>query len=197
MFKNLYSTIIAVGLFLPQLASAETWNVDSSHSQVSFEVDHMMISTVKGDFGSFSGELNTDSKGKLTSMSGEVSIISVDTDNKKRDTHLQGDDFFNAELFPNITFKSSKMKGSHEKGYTVDGELTIRDVTKSVTLKLSPIKGPVVDGWGNTKIGTTATTTIDRQEFGVSWNSTLDAGGLVVSDDVRITLNLELAKSAK
>lgn len=197
MFKNLYSTIIAVGLFLPQLASAETWNVDSSHSEVSFEVDHMMISTVKGTFGSFSGEFNTNSKGTLTSMSGDVSIISVETHDDKRDAHLQSADFFDAASFPKITFKSSKVKGSHEKGYTVDGDLTIRGVTKSVTLKLSPIKGPVVDGWGRTKIGTTATTTIDRQEFGVSWNSTLDAGGLVVSDDVRITLNLELAKSAE
>lgn len=196
MFKNLYSTIITVGLFLPQLASAETWNVDSSHSQVGFEVDHMMISTVKGNFGSFSGEFNTNSKGKLASMSGEVSIISVETNDDKRDAHLQSPDFFNADSFPKITFKSSKVKGSHEKGYTVDGELTIRDVTKSVTLKLSPVKGPVVDGWGNTKIGTIATTTIDRQDFGVSWSSTLDSGGLVVSDDVRITLDLQLVKSA-
>jgi len=179
-------------------AHAETWNVDPSHSEVGFEVTHMMISTVEGSFGEFSGAIDVN-KGKLTALNGEVNISSVDTNDAKRDAHLQADDFFDAASFPKMTFSSKKIKGSHEKGYSVEGDLTIRDVTKTITLDLTPFKGPITDGWGNTRVASVATTTINRQDFGVSWSAALDSGGLVVSDEVQIEIKLEFiqAKAAE
>lgn len=183
------------GFFLSTLASspaiAATWNVDPSHSEVGFEVTHMMISTVEGSFGDFSGSIDVTKKGKLTAFNGEVSIATVDTNDAKRDAHLQADDFFSADLFPKMSFTSKKIKGSHDAGYTVEGELTIRDVTKTVTLDLAPFKGPITDGWGNTRVASVATTEINRQEFGVIWSSSLDSGGLVVSDEVQIEIKLQ------
>ena len=192
-----FSLILSLGSlsFATNTAHADTWNVDSSHSEVGFEVDHMMISTVKGNFGEFSGSVTTGKKGKFESLQGEVSIASVDTNSEKRDSHLQAADFFDASSFPKMTFVSKKVKGDHSKGYTVTGDLTIRDVTKSVTLEMTPVKGPVKDGWGNTRVASVATTTINRQDFGVSWSSTLDSGGMVVGDDVRITIALEFVQA--
>ena len=199
MKQFLYTTALLLSTLSTNIANAETWNVDSSHSEVGFEVTHMMISTVEGSFGEFSGNIEVNKKGKLTALNGDVGIISVDTNDAKRDGHLQSDDFFNAVSFPKMTFVSKKVKGSHEKGYSVEGDLTIRDITKTVTLELTPFKGPVVDGWGNTRVGSVATAEINRQDFGVSWSSTLDSGGLVVSDEVQLDIKLEFvqAKSAK
>jgi polyisoprenoid-binding protein YceI len=185
---------LTLGLTFGLPAAADTWQVDPTHSQVGFEVDHMMISTVRGDFGTFSGTAETDQKGKLTALSGSVTVGSVDTDDQKRDSHLQSADFFDAATFPEMTFTSKKVTPQANGGYVVVGDLTIRGVTKSVSLELGPLKGPVKDGWGNTKVGTVAKTTINRQDFGVTWNKSLDAGGVVVGDDVRITLDLQLAQ---
>ena len=193
MYKHILSLALLLGA--TQTATAETWNIDSSHSDVGFEVTHMMISTVQGNFGEFSGNIEVDKKGKLTSLSGDVSISSVNTNDAKRDAHLQQDDFFAAASFPKMTFTSTKIKGSHEKGYTVTGDLTIRDVTKSVTLDLTPFKGPITDGWGNTRVATVATTEINRQEFGVTWSASLDSGGLVVSDEVAIEIKMEFVQA--
>ena len=199
MKQFLYASALLLSTLSPNLATAETWNVDSSHSEVGFEVTHMLISTVEGSFGEFSGTIEVNKKGKLTALNGEVGIAGVDTNDAKRDGHLQSDDFFNAVSFPKMTFVSKKVKGSHDKGYSVEGDLTIRDVTKTVTLELSPFKGPVVDGWGNTRVGSVATAEINRQDFGVSWSASLDAGGLVVSDEVQLDIKLEFiqAKSAE
>ena len=199
MKQFLYTSALLLSTLSTNIANAETWNVDSSHSEVGFEVTHMMISTVEGSFGEFSGNIEVNKKGKLTALNGDVGVISVDTNDAKRDGHLQSDDFFNAVSFPKMTFVSKKVKGSHEKGYSVEGDLTIRDITKTVTLELTPFKGPVVDGWGNTRVGSVATAEINRQDFGVSWSSTLDSGGLVVSDEVQLDIKLEFvqAKSAK
>jgi polyisoprenoid-binding protein YceI len=195
MKQFLFSTMLVLGAISSNHANAETWNIDSSHSEVGFEVTHMMISTVEGNFGEFSGNIDVNSKGKMTALSGEVSIASVDTNDEKRDAHLQQDDFFAAATFPKMTFTSTKVKGSHEKGYTVTGDLTIRDVTKSVDLTLAPFKGPITDGWGNTRVATVATTEINRQDFGVTWSASLDSGGLVVSDEVAIQIKMEFIQS--
>jgi len=199
MKQFLYTSTLLLSTLSTNIANAETWNVDSSHSEVGFEVTHMMISTVEGSFGEFSGNIEVNKKGKVTALNGEVGITSVDTNDAKRDGHLQSDDFFNAATFPKMTFVSKKVKGSHDKGYSVEGDLTIRDITKTVTLELSPFKGPVVDGWGNTRVGSVATAEINRQDFGVSWSASLDAGGLVVSDEVQLDIKLEFiqAKSAE
>ena len=199
MKQFLYTSTLLLSTLSTNIANAETWNVDSSHSEVGFEVTHMMISTVEGSFGEFSGTIEVNKKGKVTALNGEVGITSVDTNDAKRDGHLQSDDFFNAVSFPKMTFVSKKVKGSHDKGYSVEGDLTIRDITKTVTLELTPFKGPVVDGWGNTRVGSVATAEINRQDFGVSWSASLDAGGLVVSDEVQLDIKLEFiqAKSAE
>lgn len=190
----LRTALVTLGLTLALPAAADTWTIDPAHSQVGFEVDHMMISTVRGDFGAFSGTAETDAKGALTALSGEVAIGSVDTDDAKRDGHLQSPDFFDAATHPKMTFTSTKVTAQATGGYIIVGDLTIRGITQTVPLTLSPVKGPVTDGWGNTKVGTTATATINRQDFGVTWNKSLDAGGMVVGDDVRITLDLQLTQ---
>ena len=193
MTKYLLSLMLLLGS--TQTAQAETWTIDSSHSDVGFEVTHMMISTVQGNFGEFSGQIELGGKGKVKSLNGEVNVASVDTNDAKRDGHLQQDDFFAAAQFPKMSFQSTKVKGSHEKGYSVEGKLTIRDITKTVTLTLEPFKGPITDGWGNTRVATVATTEINRQDFGVTWSAALDSGGLVVSDEVDIEIKLEFIQA--
>ena len=193
MTKYLLSLMLLLGS--TQTAQAETWTIDSSHSEVGFEVTHMMISTVQGNFGEFSGQIELDGKSNVKSLTGEVNVASVDTNDAKRDGHLQQDDFFAAAQFPKMAFQSTKVKGSHEKGYSVEGELTIRDITKTVTLTLAPFKGPITDGWGNTRVATVATTEINRQDFGVTWSAALDSGGLVVSDEVDIEIKLEFIQA--
>ena len=181
-------------LLTPGTALADTWEIDKSHSEVSFSVTHMMVSTVTGSFGTFTGSLETSADGKPTAITGEVAIVSIDTRNEKRDGHLQKDDFFSAEKFPKATFASTAIVADGE-GYSVTGNLTIRDITKEVVLKLDAIRGPVNDPWGNTRIGTVGTTTINRQDFGVSWSKLMDNGGVVVSDEVELALRIELKKA--
>lgn len=183
----MYRSILAAFLLWNTTSTqtmAETYNVDPSHSQLGFEVAHMMSSTIQGRFGDFSGSMSTN-KGALTSLSGQVQISSVNTEKGKRDAHLKRDGFFLMYTFPSMRFSIEKVKGS----YSETGDLTIRDVTKKVTL--SPFKGLVVDGCWSTRGTSTATTTIHRQDFGVNWSQNLDSGGLVVSDDVRIENKLE------
>ena len=195
MRSLLLSAALLAGLSVSTSASADRWTVDPAHSEVGFEVTHMLISTVKGSFSGFEGTAETDAKGALTSLQGAVKVPSVDTANEKRDGHLVSPDFFDAATYPEMRFASTQVKADG-KGYRVTGDLTIRGVTKPVTFQVSGLKGPVTDPWGNVKAGTTATATINRQDFGVSWSQTLYAGGAVVSDEVEIELALQLVKSA-
>ncbi len=176
-------------LLLPSTAWADSWTIDTSHSDVSFGVTHMLVSTVTGTFEQFSGTAETDADGKLTAVTGKVQIVSVNTRNDKRDKHLQADDFFSSASFPTATFTSTAVTPDGE-GYKVAGKLTIRDVTKDVVFDVEPLRGPVRD-----RMGTTATTTIDRQDYGVRWSKTLDTGGLSVSNEVKLTLRIELKKA--
>jgi len=173
-------------------ASAADYTVDTGHSQVGFTVSHLVVSTVRGQFSTFEGSVSTNGKGLLTGFSGTVDVGSVDTRDAKRDGHLKSADFFDAATHPKMSFASRSVEGDNTRGYTVKGDLTIRGVTRPVTFAVEPVKGPVTDPWGNVKAGTVATTTINRQDFGVSWSQTLDAGGAVVGDDVTIQLELEL-----
>lgn len=193
MTRLISSALLLAAFALPTTAAADTWKVDGAHTQVGFSVSHMMVSTVRGTFGTFDGTVETDAKGKLTGLQGTVDITSVDTADAKRDEHLRSPDFFDAAQFPKMTFTSKAVKAVGD-AYEVKGDLTIRGVTKPVTLKVEAIRGPITDPWGNVKAGTSATTTINRQDFGVSWNSTLDAGGVVVGDEVKITIDLEVVK---
>ncbi|NCA77195.1 MAG: polyisoprenoid-binding protein [Alphaproteobacteria bacterium] len=191
-----YLTAVLVSFLIAGTAFAQTtWNLDKSHSNVKFTVTHLVISEVDGLFKSFNGTM-TASKPDFTDakIDFSVDIASISTDNEQRDGHLKSDDFFNAEKFPVMTFKSVLMRKVSGNKYELLGNLTIRDVTKPVKFTVV-YGGTVKDPWGNTKAGFKATTTINRLEYGLKWNSLTEAGGAVVGPDVNITLNVEFAQA--
>lgn len=175
-------------------AQAQGWAFDKSHSSILFAVDHMVVSEAQGKFKDFTAEVTgsaddfSDVKVKAT-----IQVASIDTDEPKRDGHLKGADFFDAEKYPTITFESTSFKKVSGNVYEIPGRLTMRGVTKDVVLK-AKMKGPVKSPWGGTIVGFTATGAINRQEFGVSWSKTAPAGELVVGDEVRLTINAEFVK---
>lgn len=177
--------------------SQTTWNLDNSHSGVKFTVSHLVISEVEGQFRTFTGTM-TASKPDFTDASIDftVDVASVNTDNETRDNHLKSDDFFNAEKFPKMTFKSTSMKKLSANKYELSGMLTIRDVTKPVKFAVN-YGGTVKDPWGNTKAGFKATATIDRLVYGLKWKTLTEAGGAVVGSDVTIVINAEFAQAKK
>jgi polyisoprenoid-binding protein YceI len=184
---------LLLGVSLP--AFAATYEVDPVHSQVGFSVTHMTVSTVRGVFGKVTGTVEYDAANvAATKVNGTVTIDSVDTNNADRDKHLVSPDFFDAAKFPSMTFTSKAVKNVTKTTFDLVGDLTIRGVTKEVTFKVNRLAPDMKDPWGNVKSGTIATTTINRQDFGVAWNTKLDQGGYVVGDDVAISLELELLK---
>lgn len=168
---------------------AETYTIDPVHSSMGFAVTHMMVSSVQGKFKEFNGAIQLDEK-NIENSSVEVTIktASISTDNEKRDGHLRSPDFFDVEKHPEITFRSSKVE-KKDDGYVATGQLTIRGVTKEVQLPFK-LRGPVKIGDGK-RIGVKAGLNLNRQDYGVSWSKSLDGGGLVVSDEVEIDLNVE------
>ncbi|MBN1482752.1 polyisoprenoid-binding protein [candidate division KSB1 bacterium] len=182
-----FAVIIAFSFSLP----ASTWEIDKSHTEVGFSVKHMVVATVTGKFTQFDGEITFDPEYLEDSkIKGTVQVASINTENERRDKHLRSADFFDAENYPNITFESTGIT-KKEDGYVAVGNLTIRDVTKKVEIPFK-VLGPVNDPWGNTRIGVEGSTTINRQDFNVKWNNTMDNGGLVVSDEVELNLRAEL-----
>lgn len=193
MKKLILSSIFALSAFV---VSAQTkWNVDKMHSNVKFSVAHLVISEVDGSFKSFNGSL-TSAKPDFSDAAIEftVDVNSVNTDNEMRDGHLKGDDFFNAEKYPQMSFKSTSFKKVKGNVYVLTGNLTIRDVTKKAVFNVT-YGGTAKDGYGNTKAGFKASTTIDRLAYNLKWNSLTEAGGSVVGKDVTINLNLEFAQA--
>jgi polyisoprenoid-binding protein YceI len=183
-----------VAMAFSGIASADTWKSDLAHSQVQFTVIHMLVSEVTGRFNEFDATLTQVSPDFAGStLEATIKTASVNTENEMRDKHLRSDDFFNAEKFPLITFRSTSFEKTGEKTYTITGNLTIRDVTKRVVLD-AKYTGQVTDSYGIVRTGFKATTTIKRSDFGVKWNKAIEAGGVVVSDDVGITLLMELMK---
>jgi polyisoprenoid-binding protein YceI len=195
MQRSLRLTVIAALLAAPTLAAASTWQVDSAHTSAQFAVKHLMVSTVRGQMGKVTGVVTLD-ESDLAKSSVEATIETqgIDTREPKRDDHLRGPDFFDVAKYPTITFKSTKVEKGGDGTYKVTGNLTIRDVTKPVVLEVSGSPKPMNDPFGNVKLGGAATTRINRQNFGVSWSKSLDGGGLVVGDDVDITIDVELVK---
>ncbi|MCB0281921.1 MAG: polyisoprenoid-binding protein [Calditrichae bacterium] len=182
--------IFTVFILAAGSAFASNWTIDKSHSKVGFEVDHMIITTVDGNFGDYDVKLTFDPNDLSTfSVEAVVKISSVNTENEKRDEHLRSADFFDAASFPEMVFKSNQLVKNGDS-YIAKGTLTIRGVTKEVNLPFS-IKGPVKDPWGNTRIGVDAGAEINRQDFGVKWSKSMDGGGLVVSDEVQINISAE------
>ena len=173
------------------------WSIDPAHSAAQFQVKHLMISTVRGEFGNLSGTVSFDGKSFSTiKAEAVIDVGSINTREKKRDDHLRSADFFDAAKFPAITFKSKRVENVKGNNFNLVGDLTMRGVTREVTLAVEAT--PVVKGMGGEpRIGATATARLNRQDFGIKWNRSLDAGGVVVSDEVQITLDLELAAETR
>ena len=174
-------------------AGTSTWNIDGAHSIVEFAVKHMMVSTVKGRFKDVKGTVHIDESDPARSrVEAAVDVASVDTGAEQRDEHLRSDDFFNAAEYPQITFRSTGVSGAGED-WKVEGDLTIRDVTRPVVLDLE-FEGRGPDAYGGERAGFTATTKINRRDFGVNWNGLIEAGGVVVSDTVKISLHIQAVR---
>jgi polyisoprenoid-binding protein YceI len=186
--------LVAIGIFVTNLSKGQgTWTLDKAHSSVKFTVEHLVISEVEGNFTDFDGTLvSTGPDFSNAKIGFTVNVASVNTDNEMRDDHLRSDDFFNAEKFPKMTFQSVSFKKVNDKKYELTGDLTIRDVTKRVRFDVV-YGGTVKDPWGNTKAGFKATTTINRFDYHLKWNSLTEMGGAVAGSDVNITVNVEFA----
>jgi len=173
---------------------AGTWTIDPVHSEVGFWVRHMMVSKVRGKFGKFSGELVTTDDLRGSAVKAEIDLSSIDTGNEQRDGHLRSMDFFDVENHPLMTYRSTGLRQDGDD-YVLDGELTLKGVTRSVPLALT-VNGFGPDAYGGTRAGFTATGEINRQDFGVTWNAALEAGGVAVSDKVNIQLEIEAVLQA-
>ncbi len=173
--------------------TATKWGIDTTHTEVQFKVKHLVISTVTGFFKKFSGHVESDTEdfdGALVNFS--LDVNSIDTNQADRDAHLKSPDFFAAEQYPTAEYTGTLKKVS-DNGYKLDGELTLRGITKSVVMNVE-FGGIMVDPWGNTKAGFEINGKINRKDFGLSWNALTEAGGMVVSEEVKIHINAELAK---
>lgn len=170
------------------------WTIDSSHSQVQFTVRHMMISNVRGRFEEFSGNVDFDENDLTTlKVAVDVATASINTRDEKRDAHLRSADFFNVEQFPLMTFRSTKVESEGKNDVRLHGDLTILDTTHPVVLEVE-YAGTVKSPWGTTSAGFSAHTKISRKEFGLSWNVALETGGILVGDEIKIEIELEVVK---
>jgi polyisoprenoid-binding protein YceI len=170
-----------------------TYKIDVAHSDILFKVKHLMINTVTGQFNVFDASLEAEKDDfSDAKISFSADVNSINTRNEQRDGHLKSDDFFNAEKFPQLVFENGTLEKSGDQ-YSLKGELTIRDVTQPITLKVDYM-GTMVDPWGQTKIGFEAEGIVKRKSFGLSWDAVTEAGGIVVSDDVKLQLNVQFVK---
>jgi polyisoprenoid-binding protein YceI len=187
----LYAAVAA--LSLPAFARAATYELDGVHSSASFRVRHLAVAWVRGEFQKLSGTVSYDPKNvAATTVSASIDVSTISTRNADRDGHLKSPDFFDVAKFPTMTFKSKKAEGAPGK-LKVTGDLTLHGVTKEVVLDVEGPSDGVKDPWGNTKLGATATTKINRKDFGLTWNKALETGGVLVGEEVEITLDLEAA----
>lgn len=170
---------------------AGTWKIDPAHSGVEFVVTHLMISKVRGRFSDISGSVVTDGTPEGSQVEAEIGTASITTNDAGRDTHLRSADFFDVEKFPKIRFVSTSVKTTGKDEFTVKGDLTIRGTTRSVELKVTA-EGSGRDPWGNDRAGFSGSLKIDRRDFGLTWNQALEAGGVMVSNEVKLTVDTEL-----
>jgi polyisoprenoid-binding protein YceI len=182
----------------PALAHAAEWDIDPSHSSVSFTVKHLMVSNVRGEFSKVKGSATWE-KPDFSDAKVEVVIDagSIDTREAKRDAHLKSPDFFDVQKFPTLTFKSKRVEKGKEKGHlTLVGDLTMHGVTKEVAFDVTGPTAEQKTPWGTTSVGADAKAKINRKDFGLGWNKALETGGVVVGEDVNIEIGLELSKTA-
>jgi polyisoprenoid-binding protein YceI len=195
--KLINLTILAASLFVGiQAAAAQSkWNIDPAHSAAQFQVKHLMISNVRGEFGKMSGQVVFDGKNYTTlKAEAEIEVASINTREPKRDDHLRSPDFFDAAKFPKITFISKRIESVKGNKFNLIGDLAMHGITKEITLTVEAT--PIVKGMnGESRIGAQATAKINRQDYGVKWNRVLDSGGVVVGDEVQIILDLELIQA--
>jgi polyisoprenoid-binding protein YceI len=177
-------------------ASTITWKLDPAHSSAEFKVKHMMISNVKGSFNGLTGTLieNTSDPTRST-VEASVDISTLNTGDAQRDAHLKSPDFFHHEQHPQMTFKSTRVEKKGEGEYSVTGDLTLHGVTQPVTFSVEGPSAPGKDPWGNTRIGLSATAKINRKDFGLAWNAALETGGVLVGEQVQISLEVQFIKA--
>jgi len=178
-------------------AATSTWNIDPVHSVAEFRVKHMMISNVRGHFTGITGKLTFNPADLAKSqVAATIDVATIDTRDPQRDTHLKSADFFDAEKFPTLTFTSSRVTRRSDGEVVVAGPLTIHGVSREVEFLVEGPTPPIKDPWGNTRIGVTATTKIDRRDYGLHFNAALETGGVMVGEEVTITLELEFVQAA-
>ena len=187
-------TLATLLLISPLLRAADTYKIDPAHTTVSFSIAHLVISEVTGRFNEFAGELTVavdpvSSKVLVTGGSGTIQTKSIDTGIKQRDDHLRGADFFDVEKFPTITFTGAEVAVEAGKPVFV-GKFTMHGVTKDIRVPIT-VKGPIKDPWGKTRIAFAATTTLNRKDYGLTYNKVLEAGGLMLGEEVAITIKAE------
>jgi polyisoprenoid-binding protein YceI len=178
------------------LASVTTWKIDPAHTAAEFKVKHMMISNVKGKFSGISGVLTLDGADPTRShIEASIPVNTISTGDEQRDGHLKSADFFDAEKFPTLTFKSTEVKRTAPGQYAVVGHLTMHGVTRTVSFAVEDVSAPNKDPWGNTRIGLSATARVNRKDFGLTWNSALETGGVLVGEDVLISLDVQFIEA--
>jgi polyisoprenoid-binding protein YceI len=194
--NSLFRLLILVLLVAaPVGAAAASWQIDPAHASIEFKVRHLMVAWVKGAFTTVGGSVEID-EADLAKSQARVTIdaASINTNNAKRDEHLRSADFLAVADYPTITFVSSKVIAADGLPRQLVGELTIRGTTREVTIEIEELTPPITDPWGNTRRGATATTEINRRDFGLTWNKALETGGVVVGDEVKIALDIELIR---
>jgi len=197
MLRCWMTAFVLVTATVPGWAQVSTWEIDSAHSGVHFSVRHLMIATVRGEFRKVTGTINMDEKDiSKSNVEAVIDASTIDTREERRDSDLRGTNFFDVAKYPTITFKSKSVTRQGEGKLQVAGDLTLRGVTKPVILDVEGLTNQVKDQRGNTKTGALVTTKFNRSEFGLTWNRVIETGGVAVSDEVAIVIDLELVKKA-
>lgn len=189
--------LVAAFIFMaPALAAASTWNIDPEHTSIGFKVRHLMISNVKGVFGKVSGVVNVDDSDLTkSSVTATIDTASIDTGVAKRDTHLKSPDFLDVAKYPAMTFVSTGVTKGSGGNFKVTGNLTLHGVTRPVVLDVEGFAPEIKDPMGAIRRGASASATINRKDFGVTWNKVLEAGGVAVGDEVKINIEVEMVKA--
>lgn len=192
--RKIGTTLLAIIFAVTLNAQTTNWDFDKSHSNVRFAVSHMVISEVEGNFGDFNGSIST-TKDDFTDAKVvfEIIVASVNTADEGRDEHLRNEDFFDVERYPTMNFESTSIKKTGDNKMEITGNFTMLGITKEITMN-AKYGGTIVDPWGNTKAGFKVTGTIDRTNWGLKYNSTMDTGGLMIGNEIDIVCNFELIK---
>ncbi len=191
--KKTVLALALASLATPSALAADAWKIDKGHSEASFQIRHL-VTQVRGQFGDFEGLIKADSaKPEASSVEFKITAGSINTGLEARDNHLRTPDFFDVSNHPQITFVSTSVKATGKDTYAVTGNLTMRGVTKQITLPVTFL-GAVKDPWGNERAGFETSVTLNRKDYGINWNKALDQGGFVLSDEVKVAINIEAVK---